>query len=488
MTPWSFDMKFPLGTQFTFGSLTFAIGEDGDLKMLPPGPAPKHPTPAPSSTSSGACSGLDPFAGLYIYTAKLVRGILIMTSTLWPFIEASSSSSSASSPDRDSSDNYPQIGASTCKNSVEGGRLILMVAPNGDRSYNSSSGYLAIRGSEASDAQTPIVGLVQNLNLNFNAVRVQAIMETIQRTAPNGSPLAFLAQQGAKAVNLVVAEKSVGVPRGEPSTGRNNRVGHARSEATSSARPNQHLSEHDARRRITQNRNAREYGRNQNDLCNVIEDRRRIRDRTPSPPPRFLARDVTPTGRSVFRDLAGPLREVRWPAKFKAGHIDRYDGSSNPEEFIQVYQTVIKAIGGDDRVKANVLPTALSGEARSWLINLSEGYIHSWDQLCAIFIGNIQGTYEHPFTTETLKTIKQKHDQSLHDYVKHFCNARNSIPHIQDNEIINVFRDGVSDLKTVEEIEMKKPKTVADLLTVADACIEASEARASLLESQGKGP
>jgi hypothetical protein len=33
----------------------------------------------------------------------------------------------------------------------------------------------------------------------------------------------------------------------------------------------------------------------------------------------------------------GPLREVRWLAKFRAGHSDRYDDSSNPEEFIQVY-------------------------------------------------------------------------------------------------------------------------------------------------------
>jgi hypothetical protein len=39
----------------------------------------------------------------------------------------------------------------------------------------------------------------------------------------------------------------------------------------------------------------------------------------------------------------------------------------------------------------------------------------------------------------------------------------------------------------VEEIAMKKPKTVVDLLTVADVCIEASEARARLLESRGKG-
>jgi hypothetical protein len=124
-------MKFPLGTQFTFGSLTFAVREDGDLKMLPLGPAPEHPTLAPSSASGGACSGLDLFAGLYIRTAKLIRGIPIVTSTFRPFIGASSSSSSASSPGRDLSDDYPEIGASTCGNSVEDGRLILMVAPNG---------------------------------------------------------------------------------------------------------------------------------------------------------------------------------------------------------------------------------------------------------------------------------------------------------------------------------------------------------------------
>jgi hypothetical protein len=104
-----------------------------------------------------------------------------------------------------------------------------------------------------------------------------------------------------------------------------------------------------------------------------------------------------------------------------------------------------------------------------------------------MFIGNLQGTYEHPSTAETLKTIKQKHDESLRDYVKHFCNAKNGILHIQDIKIINAFRDSVNDLKTMEEIAMKKPKTVADLLTVADACIEAFEARARLLESRGKG-
>jgi hypothetical protein len=100
-----------------------------------------------------------------------------------------------------------------------------MVAPDRDRAHNSSSGYPTIGRLETSDAQTPSTGLVRNLNPDFNAIRVQPIMETIQRMTPDGSPLALLAQQGAEAVNLVVAEKSADVPRGEPSAGHNNRAG-----------------------------------------------------------------------------------------------------------------------------------------------------------------------------------------------------------------------------------------------------------------------
>jgi hypothetical protein len=72
-----------------------------------------------------------------------------------------------------------------------------------------------------SDARTPSGGLVRNLNSDFNAVRVQAIMETIQCMAPDGSPLVVLAQQGAEAANLVAAEKSASVLQREPSAGDN---------------------------------------------------------------------------------------------------------------------------------------------------------------------------------------------------------------------------------------------------------------------------
>jgi hypothetical protein len=99
----------------------------------------------------------------------------------------------------------------------------------------------------------------------------------------DGSPLAVLAQQGAEVTNLVITEKSIGVSRREPLVGNNDRVRCARSEATSLASPNHRLSKRDARRLITRNRAAWEYGRDWDDLCNIIEDRRRLRLRTPSP-------------------------------------------------------------------------------------------------------------------------------------------------------------------------------------------------------------
>jgi hypothetical protein len=68
--------------------------------------------------------------------------------------------------------------------------------------------------------------LDQNLNPDFNAMQVQTIMETIQRMALDGSPLDVLAQQGAEAVNLIVAERSASVPQKEPSGGHNDRARH----------------------------------------------------------------------------------------------------------------------------------------------------------------------------------------------------------------------------------------------------------------------
>jgi hypothetical protein len=85
----------------------------------------------------------------------------------------------------------------------------------------------------------------------------------------------------------------------------------------------------------------------------------------PSPRRRSPSQALTPSGRGVFYALALELRQVAWLEKFKFWPINKYDGSNNPKEFIQVYDMVIETTGGDDQVKANYLSMILSGAARS---------------------------------------------------------------------------------------------------------------------------
>jgi hypothetical protein len=227
MTPWTFSIKFSYDTQFTFWSLIFAIGEDEDLELLTQGPAPKclapvygqaSYLPTNSSTLAGACLGLNPYTWSY-HPATTTQRILIGAPIFQPSAGTSSSSTSTTSLDQDSTDNYPKIGGSTYWNSADEGHLIIMVAPVRAPSQNSSSRYPTIGRSEAFDARTPNEEMIRNLNLNFNVVWLQTIMESIQCMASKGSPLVALAKQGAEAANYIIGERSTDNPRGEPSIG-----------------------------------------------------------------------------------------------------------------------------------------------------------------------------------------------------------------------------------------------------------------------------
>jgi hypothetical protein len=122
-----------------------------------------------------------------------------------------------------------------------------MVAPNRDPSHNNSSRYLTIGRLEVSDAQMHNDGMIQNLNPDFNVIRLQTIMESIQQMALEGSPLITLAQQGAEVTNVIVAQRSADNPRGEPSiSNRSNDQGkRTQSEVASSVSSNHRLADND---------------------------------------------------------------------------------------------------------------------------------------------------------------------------------------------------------------------------------------------------
>jgi hypothetical protein len=75
--------------------------------------------------------------------------------------------------------------------------------------------------------------------------------------------------------------------------------------------------------------------------------------------------------------LADHLRAATWPPKFRPHLPEKYDGTSNPSEFLQVYITAITTDGGNTAVMASYFHVALTGPARTWLMNLTPGLVYS---------------------------------------------------------------------------------------------------------------
>jgi hypothetical protein len=97
----------------------FTAREDGNLELLTRDPAPKHLAlvygqvpylSASSSTSGGACSGLNSYAGSYHHIAKTTQGLPIGAHIFQPLAGISGSSTSGASPDLDSMTITPRSG------------------------------------------------------------------------------------------------------------------------------------------------------------------------------------------------------------------------------------------------------------------------------------------------------------------------------------------------------------------------------------------
>ena len=61
--------------------------------------------------------------------------------------------------------------------------------------------------------------------------------------------------------------------------------------------------------------------------------------------------------------LADHLCAVAWTSKFCPHLPEKYDGTTNPSEFLQVYVTAITATGGNDAIMASYFHVVLTGPA-----------------------------------------------------------------------------------------------------------------------------
>jgi hypothetical protein len=57
---------------------------------------------------------------------------------------------------------------------------------------------------------------------------------------------------------------------------------------------------------------------------------------------------------------------------------------------------------------ANYFPVALTETARTWLMNLPEGTLDSWPELCRQFTTNFESAYARPDNETDLHAVQQR--------------------------------------------------------------------------------
>jgi hypothetical protein len=143
--------------------------------------------------------------------------------------------------------------------------------------------------------------------------------------------------------------------------------------------------------------------------------------------------------------LADHLRAASLPSKFRPHLPEKYDDTSSPSEFLQVYVTAITAAGENTAVMVTNIHVALSGPAWTWLMNLAPGSIYSCEELYARFTANFASAYQKHDVEAHLHAVRQEPKETLWTFVSRFTKVRGTIPRISDASIITSFRQRVRD-------------------------------------------
>lgn len=103
-----------------------------------------------------------------------------------------------------------------------------------------------------------------------------------------------------------------------------------------------------------------------------------------------------------FPCFSRTLWVVHFPNKFKPSNYVRYDGRTEPWQWLRIYSQVVKLVGGSNDHKALFLPMALESAPLAWFDKIKPDSIDSWENLQRMFAENFNGVLTSPSTQHEL--------------------------------------------------------------------------------------
>jgi len=171
-----------------------------------------------------------------------------------------------------------------------------------------------------------------------------------------------------------------------------------------------------------------------------------VEESTPNPPTRATAKTLVVQKNARKHPFVDGIMETPLPRGWKTLVIDRYDGTTDPDEHMHVYLTQVGLYSTEDAIMCKVFPTSLKGAALSWFTRLAPFSIDCFDALTAQFETQFATSRPHNLTSLALINMRQEKGEPLRAFVERFGKTALSIDNLSlevaFHQMINGLRSG----------------------------------------------
>ena len=144
--------------------------------------------------------------------------------------------------------------------------------------------------------------------------------------------------------------------------------------------------------------------------------------------------------------FAETILEVPLPGTWNNPTLDKYDGTTDPDEHVNAYLTQVGLHTTKDALWCQIFPTSLKGAALSWFTRLPAQSIDSFDTLATKFRAQFTTSRPHHLTSIALVNIRQEKSESLRAFMDRFSkmalDIQNLSPEVAMHHMVTALKPG----------------------------------------------
>ncbi|VFQ77991.1 unnamed protein product [Cuscuta campestris] len=172
------------------------------------------------------------------------------------------------------------------------------------------------------------------------------------------------------------------------------------------------------------------------------------------------------------------LRAPR-PSSFQMPPIPRYDGTTDPQEHFNRYQTLMNVVTFSEKVLCRSFPATLDGLAFEWFNELPEEKIDSWEDLARRFLVHFAGNRKKKLHFSHLLSVRQRPDEPLREFLARWKLETTRVYGADDKTRLSTFHLVLRSGDFSKRLALEKPREYSIALAMAEDEAEAEELEAN---------